>query len=251
MPEQSAFLHNRKILVTRPEDRADHLCQLIEQAGGTAIRYPVIEILPPLDNSSLITIKEQLHQFDVAIFISPTAVIQTLNLIPLLPEHLQIAAIGSKTAAMLEQHGLPVTIATSGHNSESLLTHPALQAPNLANQRILIFRGEGGRAFLGDQLSRRGAHIRYVESYRRALPEAPALSSDCLASLAAITISSNEGLDNLMLMLNNNTVILPIPLIVASDKAVINAKSYGFSRVFQAENATDEACFAVLKTLFC
>lgn len=245
-----SVLANRNILVTRPQGRADHLCQLINEAGGHAIHYPVIEILPPVDNSKLVNIKEQLHQYDIAIFISPTAVVQTSNLLPLLPEHLQIAAIGSKTAAMLEKHCVPVTIRTDGHNSESLLTHPALAMPAITNMKVLIFRGEGGRAFLGDSLIRRGAHIRYVESYRRALPEAPALSDSCIETLDTITISSNEGLDNLMLLLNNHSALVKIPIIVASDQAAINARSYGFLHVYQAENATDEACFNILLDIF-
>lgn len=243
-------LVNRNILVTRPQGRADNLCQLINDAGGQAIHYPVIEILPPLDNRSLLNIKEYLYQYDIAIFISPTAVLHTANLLPLFPEHLQIAAIGSKTAGMLENHYLPVSIQTNGHNSESLLTHPALQTPAVTNMKILIFRGEGGRAFLGNSLIHRGAQVRYVESYRRALPVSPALSADKLKQLDAITISSNEGLDNLMLLVENPDIILKIPVIVASDKTVANAGSYGFKHVHLAENATDEACFAQLRTLF-
>jgi len=243
-------LVNRNILVTRPQGRADKLCQQINDAGGQAIHYPVIEILPPLDNRSLLNIKEYLYQYDIAIFISPTAVLHTANLLPLFPEHLQIAAIGSKTAGMLEDRYIPVTIQTDGHNSESLLTHPALQTPAVTNMKILIFRGEGGRAFLGDNLIHRGAQVRYVESYRRALPVAAELSADTLKQLDAITISSNEGLDNLMLLIRNPDTILNIPVIVPSDKAVSNARSYGFSRVYQAENATDEACLAQLRTLF-
>jgi len=243
-------LINRNILVTRPQGRADTLCQLINDAGGRAIHYPVIEILPPLDNRSLLNIKEQLHQYDIAIFISPTAVLQTANLLPLFPEHLQIAAIGSKTAGMLEDRYIPVTIQTDGHNSESLLTHPALQTPAVTNMKILIFRGEGGRAFLGDSLLHRGAQVHYVESYRRGLPVSPAPSTDTLKRLDAITISSNEGLDNLMLLIRDPDSILNIPVIVPSGKADANARSYGFSHVYQAENATDEACFARLRTLF-
>ncbi len=243
-------LVNRNILVTRPQGRADKLCQLINDAGGRAIHYPVIEILPPLDNRSLLNIKEYLYQYDIAIFISPTAVLQTANLLPLFPEHLQVAAIGSKTASMLEDHYIPVTIQTDGHNSESLLTHPALQAPAVTNMKILIFRGEGGRAFLGNSLIHRGAQVRYVESYRRALPVAAEPSTNTLKQLDAITISSNEGLDNLMLLVKNPDIILNIPVIVASDKTVTNACSYGFNHVHLAENATDEACFAQLRTLF-
>jgi len=248
-------LTRRTILVTRPQGRADRLCQLIDEAGGHAIHYPVIEILPPHDNSSLANIKTKLDQFEIAIFISPTTVSKTASLLPLFPEPLKVAAIGSKTAALLEQHGVVVSIQADGHNSESLLTHPLLQADAVKDLNIVIFRGEGGRAFLGDQLSHRGAHIHYVESYRRALPDVSTLPDDILDTLDAITISSNEGLDNLMQLLRQTldtqaATILSVPIIVASDKTVKNAQSYGFSTVLRAKNATDEACFEQLEKLF-
>ena len=243
-------LAGKTVLVTRPQGRADGLCHRIEAAGGTALHYPVIEILPPLDNSSLLAIKDRLHQYDIAIFISPTAVAQTASLLPLLPDHMDIAAIGSKTRAMLETHGVHVGIRPPGHDSEALLRHPALQLPAVTHKKILIFRGEGGRAYLGDMLGRRGAHVHYVESYRRALPDAPALDDAQLARLDAIAISSNEGLDNLMLLNADVSPLLDIPLIAPSDAAVINAEQYGFKRVLRAANATDEACMQSLIALF-
>jgi len=141
-------LVNRNILVTRPQGRADKLCQLINDAGGRAIHYPVIEILPPLDFRSLLNIKEYLYQYDIAVFIQPyPPYYRLLICCHYSPNHLQVAAIGSKTASMLEDHYIPVTIQTDGHNSESLLTHPALQAPAVTNMKILISGGRGVALF--------------------------------------------------------------------------------------------------------
>ncbi len=243
-------LHARTILVTRPLGRADKLCQRIHDAGGHALHYPLIAILPPRDRHCLADIKHHLYQFDIAIFISPTAVEQTAELLPSISKTLQIAAIGSKTAAILQQHGVLVSIQTEGHNSESLLTHPALQPAVVSNRQILIFRGEGGRAFLGDSLRQRGAQVRYIETYRRGLPDAAPLSDDTIRQLDAITISSNESLDNLITLMANPAAILNTPIIVASDKTVKNARSYGFTTIYRADNATDEACYTQLQALF-
>ncbi len=249
MGTNTQFLNNRNILVTRPQERAENLCQLIKLAGGHAMAYSVIEILPPLDNNPLINIENQLHQYNVAIFISPTAVAQTLKQISLFPEQLKIAAIGSKTAQLLQHYGIHVSIHPDGHNSESLLSHYALQPSAIAGKKILIFRGQGGRAFLGDHLTQRGAQIYYVESYRRGLPDIPPLSTDILAQLDVITLNSNESLNNLM-QLNKYPAILSTPIIIASDKTARNADSYGFKSIYQAKNATDEACLSSLKKLF-
>ena len=64
----------------------------------------------------------------------------------------------------------------------------------------MIFRGEGGREYLGDALSARGAHVDYVACYRRAKPESGAAGlNDAFREgrVDAVTITSSEGLDNL------------------------------------------------------
>ena len=73
------LLSNKTILITRPDGREKHLKQLIEQAGGKVIHYPVINIQPPpeLDIQQLLLLRKKLHSFTMAIFISPTAVEQS------------------------------------------------------------------------------------------------------------------------------------------------------------------------------
>ena len=105
-------LSDKTILITRPRGREKHLRKLIEQAGGKVIHYPVINIQPPpeLDIQQLIKLRERLHNFTMAIFISPTAVEQSQIYFPVLPEHFCIAAIGSKTSSALQQQNIHVDI---------------------------------------------------------------------------------------------------------------------------------------------
>ncbi|VAW54643.1 Uroporphyrinogen-III synthase [hydrothermal vent metagenome] len=241
-------LSKKTILITRPTGREEHLRQLIESANGTVIHYPVISIQPPpeLDIKQLLLLREQLHSFTMAIFISPTAVEQSQIYFPALPEHFIVAAIGTKTAQALQKQDIDVDIEASEHDTKSLLKTAAFQMPEISGQRILIFRGAGGRALLGDTLIRRGAQVRYVEIYHRELPPHPPLTETQINQLNAITISSNEGLDNLITLMEDPSLLINIPLIVPSQRAQTLARQHGFKTIIAAKNATDEAIVEAL-----
>jgi uroporphyrinogen-III synthase len=250
--KSSKPLSDKTILITRPDGREKHLRQLIEQLGGKVIHYPVINIQPPpeLDIKQLILLRERLHSFTMAIFISPTAVEQSQIYFPVLPEHFCIAAIGSKTRSALQQQNIHVDIEASEHDSESLLNDPLFQMPKIEGHRILIFRGTGGRAMLGDTLIRRGAQVRYVETYQRELPPHPPLTEQQVTSLDAITISSNEGLDNLVTLMEDPSLLIDTPLVVPSQRAQTIARQHGFKTIIRAQNATDEAMITALTDYF-
>ncbi len=86
--ESASLLSKKTILITRPSGREAHLRHIIEQAGANVIHYPVFKITPPpaLEIEHLEHLRDQLHRFDMAIFISPTAVEQSHLYFPVLPE---------------------------------------------------------------------------------------------------------------------------------------------------------------------
>jgi uroporphyrinogen-III synthase len=246
--KQTNLLSTKTILITRPDGREQQLRQLIEQAGGHVIHYPVIHVQPPreLGIKQLQNIRDQLHSFTMAIFISPTAVEQSQIYFPALPEHFTIVSIGNKTTQALQKQNLHVDIEASKNDTESLLKDARFKMPNIEGHRILIFRGQGGRALLGDSLVKRGAQIRYVETYQRKLPPHPPLTEQQINTLDAITISSNEGLDNLITLMEDPSLIINIPLVVPSPRAQLSAKQHGFRNVFLARDATDESMIETL-----
>jgi uroporphyrinogen-III synthase len=249
---QASVLSNKTILITRPLGREKHLRHLIEQAGGKVIHYPVFSIHPPENHEieQLTLLRDQLNSFTMAIFISPTAVEQSRIYFPILPEHFTIVSIGSKTTKALQQQNILVDIEAPDHNTESLLKTPKFQKPKIQGHRILIFRGAGGRNLLGDTLAQRGAQIRYVETYRRNVPPQPALTERQIETLDAITISSNEGLDNLLTLIEGPDLLIDIPLIVPSERAITFARQHGFKIIVPAKNATDEAALSALTEYF-
>jgi len=247
-----APLTNKTVLITRPHGRESNLRRQIELAGGTVIHYPAFDIQPPaeLEIKQLMHLQDQLHRFTMAIFISQTAVEQSQIYFPVLPEHLTVVSIGSKTSATLEHYNIHVDIEAAGYDTESLLQAVEFQMPRVQGQRILIFRGIGGRALLGDTLIRRGAQIRYVETYKRELPPLPPLTEDQTKTLDALTVSSNEGLDNLITLMEDPSLLIDIPLVLPSERAAKLARQHGFKTIISAQNATDEAMMAALADHF-
>ena len=235
------------ILVTRPAHQSEHLAHLIRQAGGNPILFPALEIVDIPDLQPLNALIDRLDQFDLAIFISPNAVNKAMNLIRArrkLPAGLQIAAIGKGSAKVLAQYGVKNVITPKQRfDSEALLAMPEMQA--VAGKRIVIFRGDGGRELLGDELSRRGAQLEYAECYRRQKPQVDngkLLYLWARNELHAITVTSSEVLHNLFDLVGKlgQQWLKKTPVFVPHERIAEAAREMGLQQVFVTE-AGDEA----------
>jgi uroporphyrinogen-III synthase len=220
---------------------------MIEQAGGSALQFAAIEITEPVDVRSREYARDHISEFELAIFISPTAVEKTFKFLSALPDGISISAIGSRTTKALEAMGLNVDIVPDGHDSESLLEHPQLQAGPISGKNIVIFRGEGGRELLGNTLRSRGAAVFYADMYRRSPPTSASRLGQYLAEADVISISSNQGLQNLYDLAADKNSLTRHALVVPGERGFTLAKALGFSNIFVAENATDEACMNALE----
>lgn len=191
------------VVVTRPAHQAGHLAELIERAGGRAILFPTLEIFDAQDMNPMSGVIDQLEQFDLAIFISPNAVNKAMNPIRAKrnwPQGLRCAAVGKGSAKALERFGCEDVLVPQGRfDGEALLALPELQ--DVAGKRVVIFRGEGGRELLGEELIRRGADLTMVECYRRGKPVGgdvgQLLKQWVRGEIDAITATSGESMRNL------------------------------------------------------
>ena len=235
-----------RILVTRPAQRAAGFAERIAEAGGEAVLYPVIDIGPPFNTRSRDAALNNLADFSMAIFISPTAVEETLHHIPSLPASLSLVAIGKSTAQTLRQYGYSTAFDADTSDSESLLAQPRMQSAQVRNQRILIFRGEGGRELLADTLRQRGALVDYADMYRRVLPEIEHLQSSQLKQIDAICVTSNQGLEHLLLLCDDAAGLKKSAVFVPGQRCANLAHKLGFSDIHIAQNATDNEMLRAL-----
>ena len=249
-----------RVLVTRPRHQSAGLVALIEKCGGTAIRFPVIEILPVHEPRTARLILASLDDFDWVIFVSPNAVEHGLALMDIQrarQTRARLAAVGASTAAALEQAGFACVLRPAASaSSEALLALPELQGDAVAGSRILIVRGEGGRPLLGDTLSKRGARVQYAEVYRRGRP---ALDDDGLAKcgidggsdggIDTIVITSLQGLENLFALLGDGAHgwLRQAGYVVVSERLAAHVHALGIvHQSVIAAGAGDEALIEAL-----
>lgn len=245
-----ADLKGLRVLVTRPAHQAEALCQRIDALGGEAIRFPVLAIEGPADKNAVQAQLANLSRYDWAIFISPNAVRRSFELLKQQgqswPKSLKAAVVGAGTARTLEEIlGRPADLCPSERfDSEGLLALPELQS--VADKNILILRGEGGREWLADTLKARGAKVAYAEVYRRVQPNIdpqPLVDSLQQGKLDILTVTSSEGLQNLLTMLGDEgaELIRQQALIVVSERSARQARELGFTGEIRiAAKASDE-----------
>lgn len=230
------------IAVTRPRAQAVQLAQRIERAGGRVILFPLLEIGPPADPQSLREMVARLHEFHLAVFISPNAVqygMEAIRAGGALPARLKIAAVGQGSASALRDLGAGEIIAPQGRSdSEALLALPELQ--NVNGWNVAIFRGDGGRELLGDTLKARGATVEYAACYRRAKPQQDA-GALLAADPHAIIVTSSEALGYLWDMLDGAAKrrIASVPLFVPHARIAEAAQRLGWREAVPTEGGDD------------
>ncbi len=251
-------LRGIRVLVTRPPEQAQSLCELIAAKGGHPLHIPVLEILPPHDVAPAMAVIERLAEFDLAIFISSNAIQRAHELVTDQggwPPGLRFAVIGRSSAETLERCGLQAHIRPAQvFNSEALLALEEMW--EVAGKRIVIFRGEGGRELLAQTLRERGATVEYAEVYRRAIPEAGAeqlqhvLRKNCID---IITVTSNEGLQNLLRMAGQlcRCRLLRLPLVVISQRTALLAAKMGFTHApMIAHQSSDQGLVGAIEAWY-
>ena len=239
-----------KIAVTRPRDQAVQLAQRIEQAGGVPFLFPLLDIAAVPDSKTLHEQIARLDQFDLAIFISPNAVkfgMTAMRQVGSLPTQLKIATVGQGSAQALREFGVTNIITPTEHfDSEGLLALPELQ--NVADWRVLIFRGDGGRELLGDTLRARGAAVEYATCYQRTKSQQNVrVLLD--AKPDALTVTSSEALGYLAQMLESGGrgALRDLPLFVPHARIAELANRQGWQHV-QLTGAGDDGLLSALIT---
>lgn len=252
-----------RVLVTRPAGQAEGLIAALEALGAEVSHVPLlsIEAIPPaevanVEQSEQLRIREciaKLDQYHKLVFISTNAVAEGFAWIKRYWSQLPLGpscyAIGAATAAALQQHDCSVSYPLQAMNSEALLAMQDFQHIN--GQRVLIFRGVGGREHLAASMRERGAEVDYCEVYRRrALGIEAQKLHDLLQQPLVLSVTSVETLEALWQAAQQAGVerkILKQALLVPSVRVAQKAQSLNFTSIIQAENAGTAALCAALQ----
>jgi uroporphyrinogen-III synthase len=246
---KSLPLAGLNIVVTRPQEQAGTLQKAIVQLGGSTILFPLLEIKPLTDDVLLRSVISRLHEFQLAIFISPNAVrfgMPAIQRADNLPPDLQIATIGLSSAKALTEFGIKKVISPQHRfDSEALLALPELVDVN--DKHILIFRGDSGRELLGDTLKSRGAQVEYACCYHRTRPQKN-INTLLDVKPDIITVSSSEALRNLGDLLDpiNRVQLLTLPLFVSHHRIALAARHLGWQNIVLVDEGDEGLISALL-----
>jgi len=163
-----------RVLVTRPRPQAIPWVEALRAQGVDAHALPLIEILPPPDTAALSAQWLGLADHALVFFASPNAVERFFAARPPAvpwPAGLPAAAPGPGSAQALRDAGVarivePVQAAR--FDSEAVWSR--IEAWPWQGASVLVVRGDGGRDWLAERLRSRGAQVRFVQAYARAMP---------------------------------------------------------------------------------
>ena len=198
-PINTPLLLPQLVINTRPVERAAPLTRHLQAAGMSVVDMPMLTLQPRLTtDSDMILMRQWLAgEYQALVIVSPTAAASGLAIWQLLerehqansatdkevegikgssnilvaPSHL--IAVGEATAAVLNEAKLSnasyQVLQPAIANNEGMLAMPEIDSLQ-AGDKLLVWRGLGGRRLLVDTLQARGVHIDSIAWYERKMP---------------------------------------------------------------------------------
>ncbi len=202
-PINTPLLLPQIVINTRPVERAAPLTRHLQAAGMSVVDMPMLTLQPRLTtDSDMILMRQWLAgEYQALVIVSPTAAASGLAIWQLLerererehqangatdkeveaiegssnilvaPSHL--IAVGEATATVLNEAKLAnasyQVLQPAIANNEGMLAMPEIDSLQ-AGDKLLVWRGLGGRRLLVDTLQARGVHIDSIAWYERKMP---------------------------------------------------------------------------------
>jgi uroporphyrinogen-III synthase len=195
-------LQGRRIVITRPEERAAGLARRLRELGAEPVEFPTIR-LEPADPAALDDAIEALSEYDWLVFTSragveaffarldavgrPTALEVAVRARPSQAgvSSLGVAAIGPATAAALRERGVEPALVPREYVAEALLA----ALGEVRGMRFLLPRADLARQTLAAGLRARGAQVDEIAAYRTVTLDGPAPD---LSGVDAVTFTSSS-----------------------------------------------------------
>ncbi len=268
------------LIVTRPEPEAQTLVDALIARGRRAWALPVLAIEKTDDEATLQQAMSRVDDYALVVFVSPNAIRRALAMrTEVWPRHVVIGVMGPGSVETLKT----LCIATPDHrvlspgssatdevpadserfDSEALfaaldeafgLTRVETPAATAAatraafTGRVLIVRGNGGRAWFAERLRGLGIAVDEVVAYRRVRPVADRAQADALRDAfddftkPAFVVTSSEGIANLIAIVHETLAghapadlvrdwLFASALVVPHRRIATKAREAGFTSV--------------------
>jgi uroporphyrinogen-III synthase len=253
------------VLITRPEEKGAKLTQQLNSIGINSICQSFFDYQP-------YTHGQQIRQTfkksppDIIIFVSVAAVIFANQALSIKEwptrsnsQPSQFFAVGHATKKALNACSIKDVICPKDQSSEGLLA--LFDLNEVQHKNVLIVRGDGGREYLKEILSERGATVSYLESYQRIwLTFNYAIVKQWHANqINVIVVTSNALLQRIEDLITTFINTLPSDeqlmlshwyqnclWVVASERIAKSAKALGLINIINAKGANDQAIIKAL-----
>ena len=243
-------LFGKTVVVTRARAQASTLVGRLRELGADVVEAPAIEVVESEDGgAALADATARIATFDWVVFTSPNGVHRTFAGLPdsRALAGVQVAAIGSGTAAALASYRVVADLVPSEYVAESLLAALPSPPPDRPG-RILLARAAVARDVLPDGLRAAGWEVEVVEAYRTQPAELSADDVERVAGADAVTFTSSSTVTNLL----DAVGIEGAPPVVVSIGPITSATARDRGLVVTAEAAEhtiDGLVAALLATL--
>ena len=169
-------LTDKKIIITRALEQTSEAREIFRKNGAEVFDLPSLVIGPPDDWGPLDGALKEITTFDWIIFSSANGVrnvddrMKEIGLsLSEISENIQIAAVGRKTASLLEDMDVKVSFVPPSFVADSLLDY---FPQNQKGLKLFIPRVQtGGRSILSDSFRLKGAEVTEVAAYESSCPK--------------------------------------------------------------------------------
>jgi uroporphyrinogen III methyltransferase/synthase len=205
-------LAGRSVIVTRTREQAAELVGPLEELGAEVLSLPVIAIVEPDDWGQVDIAIAHLSDYDWVVLTSTNGVDRFLTRIRehgldpaerLASSGVNVAAVGSATAARLQSAGVSVDLVPRGFHAEGLVD--AFRDSDACHgRRVLIPRALDARELLPEMLRDLGCEVDVVPIYRTvpADPDPVVLDRIRRGTVDAVTFTSGSTVRNFIALLD-------------------------------------------------
>jgi len=191
-------LAQKRVLITRPQEHSTEFIEALKSVGAEPVLFPVFKISALQDFTDFDSVLKSLHQFDWLILTSVHSVYALFNRlkqleINSLPNELNIAVVGSKTASCLETYGKTPNFIPSEYLAEEIL----LGLQPVDGKNFLVLQSNLSAHTLAEMIQANGGKTVEVVAYQN-IPHLPALSAldDLQLGVDVITFTSPSSVQN-------------------------------------------------------
>lgn len=148
-----------RVLIPRGGSWGDEVAALVADAGFEPLILPLVRIEPAEDQARLQQILGQLSEgrFDWLVVTSQS----TVRVLPAVPSSVQVAAVGSVTAASLRERGVPVAFIPTKQSAAGLVDEWPIR-----DGRVLWPHALDARPTIASGLRQHGMQVTEVVAYR-------------------------------------------------------------------------------------